>query len=147
MAEPEEADPAAVDVEMLALPDVDPADIAAMRRTAIATLYAHSADMVDIRDTKFSTVNGRRVDVHFDNCSHSSGKQRVYVACPLKRNHIACFKYRQLEKFESTQHAVAWMTCWHMWAHANPNSTKLQHAAHEPTPADVAAMLPNVSDA
>ena len=60
---------------------------------------------LDISFEKSIKLEGQTHTVHFDNASHSSGKQRAYVTC--RSGHCACFKYRIVEKFLSCEHATA----------------------------------------
>ena len=86
-------------------------DVARVHRMAAQVLRAIPADMIDFRSTMACSDGGFPVQAHFDNCSHSTGKQRGYVACPVAW-HSACFKYTIVDKFESHKHAAAWLTAW-----------------------------------
>jgi hypothetical protein len=83
--EPEFADALIVDPALLVLPPLDPNDVITMQKNAVAAMLGHTAAAVDIAETRYGEVDGHRVSVHFDNCSHQSGKPRIYCACPLKK--------------------------------------------------------------
>eukprot|EP00969_Alexandrium_andersonii_P307623 13598056-Alexandrium_andersonii.AAC.1 len=44
--------------------------------------------------------------VHFDNASHSNGRQRAFIACGCPA-HSACFKYTTVDLHPSPAHAAA----------------------------------------
>jgi len=90
-------------------------DIARVHRMAAQVLRARPSEMVDLRSTMRCADGLSRIDVHLDNCSHSSGKQRAYVACPVKW-HSACYKYSIVERFENLAHVSAWLTAWGRYA-------------------------------
>ena len=71
------------------------------------------------------------VTLTFDNWTHASGERRISAHCRNPAHGPACFKYRQLSKFESLQRAVAWMYCWHK--HGSTEPTKAQHRWYFPS--------------
>ena len=77
-------------------------DAAFIHRVGLAVVAPRPRSSVDISQTKTITfLHGRTVAVHFDNCSHSSGKQRCYIACPCSGpagHHHECFKYSQVDR-------------------------------------------------
>jgi hypothetical protein len=50
--------------------------------------------------------------VKFDNFSHASGNQRGYIKCSSKGRHPACFKYSQVNLYESHKHCAAFLFAW-----------------------------------
>lgn len=67
--------------------------------------------------------------VFFDNFSHTSGVQRGYTKCTT-RGHHACFKYRQVDQFDSWQECASWLASWNR--HAPGQCTKQEHLAFVP---------------
>ena len=53
--------------------------------------------------------------VHFDNCSHSSGKLRAFVRC---RQHDQCTKHIQVETAGGRHAAICYCVAWLHWAEA-----------------------------
>ena len=126
---------------MLALPAPPPQDVWDARRIASAVLTGvFSADQVSIAETRTKVVCGRELSIHLDNCSHSSGKQRIFCSCKHPR-HNACHKYSILEAFDSTEQAFAWMAAWLEKSIIDPAINKVQHLAHKPTPEDIARFM------
>ena len=72
-------------------------DTVYLYRVGLAVLTGRPRASVDISEAKSIDMHGRKVVVHFDNCSHSSGKQRCYIACPC-RHHAECFKYSVVDR-------------------------------------------------
>ena len=89
-----------------------------------------------------------RIDVHLDNCSHSSGKHRAYVAGPVKW-HSACYKYSIVERFESLAHVSAWLTAWARYAatRSPADFSKEQHKAYVPSEEEWRALVPRMQEA
>ncbi len=107
-----------------------------MYRVASSVLGVR-ADLVDIRSSHRAVVGGVECTAHFDNCSHSSGRQRCYIACKV-RHHSACFRYATLDQFPNSEHAIAWLIAWKVKAIEAPDTfTKADHKKHQPTEADV----------
>ena len=77
----------------------DREDLSAMRRIAVSALHGIAHGHVDISKRKFAIVDGERITVYFDNCSHQSGRPRIYGARREKRRHHGCFKYKFLHQF------------------------------------------------
>lgn len=124
----------------------NPADLERAHRIASAVLRGLPSASVDLRQCFAAGAQGRRIKVHFDNCSHSSGKQRAYVACPSP-HHKACFKYSLVEKFETAESGVAWLAAWAEHARDQPAAfTKAAHMRLQPSAASVAAMLRTVQE-
>lgn len=97
--------------------------------------------MVDLTAHMGSSRRGVSSVAHFDNCSHSSGKQRVYVRCPAHW-HTACFRYAQVDKFESDVHAVATAICWAEHAKSQAETfSKADHKQYHPPDAAVRSMM------
>lgn len=57
----------------------------------------------------------RTAYVHFDNCSHSSGKLRAFVRC---RKHDQCTKHIQVETAGGRHAAICYCIAWLHWAEA-----------------------------
>lgn len=75
--------------------------------------------------------------VHYDNCSHASGKQRAWIACPLRR-HQACFRYMLVEKASSDDHLRAILTAWAFGALCRGESfDKAAHKMFQPSESDI----------
>jgi hypothetical protein len=145
-AEDDEADPGDNVLASLDMPAPSVQDLQSLHRTAAAVMRGIPHEMVDIRATWTVSMEGRLVKVHFDNCSHSSGKQRVYVAC-LSPHHQACFRYSIAERFASAAHAAAYMAAWTAHAAEQPASfTKEDHKRYEPSDDLWTSLLPMVSE-
>ena len=148
---PDERDPTAFGV--LALRDhpagpgkANDADIRRVHQIAQQVLKGIPAAMVDIRSRWRSVDEDRLGVVHFDNCSHSSGKQRAYISCPLS-HHKACFRYTTVELHESPGHAAAYLCSWANYARDKPVTfTKEKHKNHNPSDADVATLLSSMRE-
>jgi hypothetical protein len=113
------------------LPGLPPelSDQLLLHRNIAAVLRGIPASSVDLRSAASATVDGRELSVHFDNMSHSSGKQRCYIRCPSP-HHRACFKY-----------TVA------AYARDKPASfTKHHHGQYVPDAAAVSAIRPLVQE-
>ena len=75
--------------------------------------------------------------VNLDNCSHASGIQRAYIACPME-HHKACFRYKSVHLMPSQRRLTAWLCCWAL--HAAPHGesfSKDDHKGHDPDDAAV----------
>ena len=120
-------------------------DIKRAHRIALQVLKGIPADMVDIRCRWVSRKAGMdEVRVNFDNCSHSSGRQRAYVACPNKR-HVACFRYTTVDLHTSPAHAAAYLLCWAEHARGKPALfSKQSHKDYEPSAAEWGRLLPDM---
>ena len=119
-------------------------DVQATHRLAAAVLTGLPADRADLRSTWSTPPGDNAMKVMFDNCSHSSGKQRCYIACPRKnKGHPACFKYATCELFPSEERAAAWLCAWADGAVGKdgPEFDKEWHKKFEPLPADVERFL------
>jgi len=90
----------------------------------LAEVVGHRPD-IQVRPIHCISPSGVHVSVHFDRCTHASGMQRAFVACP---HHSAerCRRYVFLHNYASSAHAAAWLLAW---------------AAQEPIPVDKAAHL------
>ena len=77
-------------------------DMVFLHRVGSACLSPLPRSSVDLTMTKSVTFSdGRKVEVHFDNCFHSSGKHRCYIACPCSGaggHHFECYKYSQVDR-------------------------------------------------
>ena len=51
------------------------------------------------------------VSVHFDNCSHPSGKQRAFIGCP-RQDHNHCYRWKNVELCPTTDRIIAELTAW-----------------------------------
>ena len=122
-------------------------DIAKAHRMAVQVLRAVPARMVDFRSSWCCDDGGLKIQIHFDNCSHSSGKQRAYVACPAKW-HRACFKYSIVENFASDTHVAAWLTAWarHAAEQTPETFSKEQHKGFAPIDATWQALVPHMRE-
>lgn len=138
------ADDASGEAPRLALADRE--DLTAMRRIAVSALHGIPHSHVDISKRKFAIVDGERITVYFDNCSHQSGKPRIYGACRERTRHHGCFKYKFLHQFPSEEYATAWIALWVQYAVGKPELSKADHLRYDPTPEDVALVLPTVGD-
>lgn len=135
---------------MLAVLDApSPAEVDAQRvhRIAASVLRGLPAEFVDIRSCMVATSANRTLRVNFDNCSHSSGKQRAYIACPAP-HHSACFKYSVVERFESNEDCAAWLMAWADHARSQPAAefNKRAHMSFVPDAQAVAAFRRLVRD-
>lgn len=137
-------DASGLDAPSLTLADRE--DMSAMRRIAVSALHGIAHGHVDIAKRKFAIVDGERITVYFDNCSHQSGNPRIYGACQEKKRHHGCFKYRFLHQFPHEAYATAWIALWVQYAKGKPDLNKKQHLEHNPTPEEVARVLPSVGD-
>ena len=113
-----------------------------MRKIALSVLRSVDLD-VSFRQSVTDLENGQTYIVRFDNGTHFSGKQRAYIACCS--GHHASYKYRIIEKFQSPQHATAWMVA---WTTTVPNGyTQKMHEQYEPNEDIVQGLVDNVEDA
>ena len=127
---------------LLDMPRPSDEDMRSLHRNAVAVLRGLPHHLVDMRTSYSAERDGHRIIVHFDNCSHSSGKQRCYVSC-THRLHQACFKYSIVDRFRSPQEAAAWLVLWAAHARHQPDSfTKDDHKRFAPADADVQALVP-----
>jgi hypothetical protein len=130
------------------LPGLPPelSDQLLLHRNIAAVLRGIPASSVDLRSAASATVDGRELSVHFDNMSHSSGKQRCYIRCPSP-HHRACFKYTVVERFADQGAASAWLMAWAAYARDKPASfTKHHHGQYVPDAAAVSAIRPLVQE-
>jgi hypothetical protein len=108
------------------------ADMNTLHSNASAVLRGLPRESIDLRSSMTADVHDHRLVVHFDNFSHSSGKQRCYIACPSPF-HKACFKYAVVDKFPSKELASAWLMLWADHARRQPRDfTKKDHERHVP---------------
>ena len=56
-------------------------DAESVLRAAVQVLRATAPGSTDFSNHPACVVDGHRVTIHFDNFSHTSGKQRCYVKC------------------------------------------------------------------
>ena len=138
-----DADPTPLALLDAPVPAVGPAaDMAMMHRIAANVL--RGIGTADITSKWECDVGGIAITVHFDGCSHSSGKQRAYVACK-GGDHSACFRYATVDRFPSEQECVATLACWSVEPKKRPKGwTKEDHKKIDPSNAEVAALLPSV---
>ena len=129
----------------LALEDADPEDITNVHRVAMQVLRSIPAEMVNISTTiRVKTGPDSFIKVHFDKCSHASGKQRAYVACPAP-HHAACFRYGVVEQWPTLRLAAATLAAWALGAEGRGREfSKEDHKKFNPEAADVLAMLDSV---
>ena len=92
--EAEEAD-AAPPMLPLPLPAPAQADLEFARKVALGALQGLGTS-VDISRRRSAEVAGVRYKCMFDNCTHQSGRPRVYGTCLEKTRHCACFEYKCL---------------------------------------------------
>ena len=86
-----------------------------------------------------TTIRNKEFAVHVDNCSHSSGKQRAYVACPVA-HHAACFKYSIVERFPNVEKCACWLAAWARGAvDKDKKFTKEKHKTFQPLEFDIEA--------
>lgn len=67
--------------------------------------------------------------IHFDNCSHSSGKLRAYTRC---HRHRGCTQHCQVETAGSRNAAIARLQAWLHWADINPGMQRCDHSGQAP---------------
>ena len=118
-----------------------------LHRNIAAVLQGVPASSVDLRSATSATVDGHKLTAHFDNMSHSSGKQRCYIRCPSAHHH-ACFKYSVVERFADEGDASAWLMAWAAYARDKPATsfTKQQHGQYVPDAAAISVIRPLVRD-
>lgn len=86
------------------------------------------------------------VPVHWDNCSHASGKQRAYIKC-VCTHHSACFRYRQCDLERDPRRLVAWLLAWAVvGARQGQAWCKADHKAYQPEEEEIGRLLPFVPD-
>jgi len=108
------------------------ADMSTLHSNVFAVLRGLPRESIDLRSAMAADVHGHRLVVHFDNFSHSSGKQRCYISCPSPF-HNACFKYAVVDKFPSKELASAWLMLWADHARRQPcDFTKKDHEGYVP---------------
>ena len=123
--------PMLLDIAPPALEDPTAADIKHVHKVISQVLRAVPAAMVDIRSRWACRGIGHQV--HFDNASHSSGRQRAYITCPVAW-HAACFRYTTVDLWESPAHAAAFLCCWADHATKQPRTwTKDNHTDFHPS--------------
>ena len=101
-----------------------------------------SLDAVPVHISKFAAetaalrpvIYGNAV-IHFDNCSHSSGKLRAYTTCNVHRR---CTQHCQVETAGGRNSAIARLQAWLYWVQSNPGMPRCEHSGHPP-PADLIA--------
>ena len=121
-------------------------DLRAVHRIAASVLRGIRHEMVDIRSVMAVTAGGRKHLIRFDNCSHSTGKQRAYISCPCQ-HHRACFKFSIVEKHASPAHAAAWPGAWAAQAlHQPAGFTKEAHKRFLPPAALVEELMQSVCE-
>jgi hypothetical protein len=91
-------------------------------------ISAFAAETAQLR----SVVFGNAV-IHFDNCSHSSGKLRAYTRCP---QHYGCTQHCQVETAGGRNQAIARLQAWLHWAAINPEMQRCDHSG-KPPPAEL----------
>ena len=113
------------------------ADLQFHHRNALAVLRGLPRGSVDLRSARASVRDGKKLVVAFDNCTHSSGKQRCYIRCAGKHHH-ACFKYSVVDRFENASEAACWLMAWAEHARDMPPAfTKKDHEKFVPTTGQV----------
>ena len=119
----------------------------AQEQYSIAVSFARSLPATAmLQRFKVTTGSGEEHVVMTDGCSHSSGRQRVYASCPLKRAHPACFRYRYIDSFPSIEAAVADLAAWRDRASgASSDFSRVDHYRFVPDPLVVADFIPRVS--
>ena len=130
--------------ELPALISQEQQDIHTLHINAIAVLGGNADNAVDLSKLVETHYQDHVFQVRFDNCSHSSGKQRVYIACPHDTHH-ACFKYSQVDLHASERHAVAWLCAWaHHCVPSQKGFSKEAHKTLVPSAAVLAEWLERV---
>ena len=115
-----------------------PGDLRNLLSIARQVLHPVPADQIDLTETFPIAFRGRPITVHFDGCSHASGKQRAFVACCNRTgptSHHRCFKYGFVHLWPDKQTAAAWLTAW-AW-HGTDDFNKADHAKFKPPDAEV----------
>ena len=77
-------------------------------------LQRYAAETAQLRPYQYEGSHGVAY-VHFDNCSHSSGKLRAFVRC---RQHDQCTKHIQVETAGGRHAAICYCIAWLYWAEA-----------------------------
>ena len=118
-------------------------DVETMRKAALQVLRATPHTLVEMKETAtLEIINPQTglpetITCHFDNCSHSSGKQRAYIAC-RDTGHKLCFHYRTVDNFPSLKHAAAHNFAWSLavnhpdWGFNGQRMSKQDHLRFNP---------------
>ena len=77
-------------------------------------IQRYAAETAQLRPYQYEGSHGVAY-VHFDNCSHSSGKLRAFVRC---RQHDQCTKHIQVETAGGRHAAICYCIAWLYWAEA-----------------------------
>ena len=73
-------------------------------------------------------------------------KTKTFIIINAALSNHGCFKYRFLHQFPHEAYATAWIALWVQYAKGKPDLNKKQHLEHNPTPEEVARVLPSVGD-
>ena len=121
-------------------------DAQSMLLAAAQVVRALAPGSADFTKHPQCEVDGHTVSVHFDNFSHSSGKQRAYVKC-LCKAHVRCFHYGVLDQWPDERTAVAWLAAWAVYPTTEPGKgiDRWDHRRFVPSDARLAELLPHVS--
>ena len=116
-----------------------------MLRYSFLVLNAIAAASADFSEHANVQCGDRSVKVHFDNYTHSSGKQRAYVRCCARGDtaHPRCFYYGVVEQWPNKRIAAAWLAA---WASTETEMTKSEHMKFTPSQAAVDALVPHATD-
>eukprot|EP00959_Pyramimonas_sp_CCMP1952_P469430 9494917-Pyramimonas_sp.AAC.1 len=147
--EPEDEFDGALPLALPAIPpgEVPRGDVLLFNRMAVvAARGAFHHSVVDLRSEWVGRFGGKEFKIYFGNCSHSSGKQRAFIAC-RNRNHVACFKNRQLDMFPNARTCCAWLLAWaKAGVSKGPEFTKEAHRFYEPADGEVTAELDSIQE-
>ena len=91
----------------------------------------------DIMDGAVPVAEG--ITVYFDGCSHSNGKQRLFINSPNVDAHGRCSLYQLLEKHESERACAAYLLAWRAESHLH--DTRHEHYASVPSNGAQAAWM------
>ena len=117
---------------IMPLPPLDHEAVLATHKVAWQVVRAIPEKMVDITEQWTVKAGSKAVSVKLDNASHTSGHQRMYVACTFAA-HRPCFRYAVVHKFPSIRHGVAELAAWAVEPSARPKDwSKAEHLAFSP---------------
>ena len=90
-------------------------------------IQRYAAETAQLRPYQYEGSHGVAY-VHFDNCSHSSGKLRAFIKCG---RHEGCTKHIQVETAGSRHAAICYCVAWLYWAEAE-RLPRDKHSCKEP---------------
>ena len=105
------------------------------------TLQRYAAETAQLRPYQYEGSHGVAY-VHFDNCSHSSGKLRAFVKC---RRHDDCTKHIQVETAGGRHAAICYCVAWLYWAESE-QLDRDEHSCAAPPAAWVQHFLTSIPE-